>query len=77
MTTRVIDRLGCEDCAGVRDKWASVLINQGGSCKLASMEYSQGEASNMEYFQREVCEESEYLLQEYETQYEEKAKENE
>ena len=61
----------------MRDKQASTSINRGGSCKLASMEYSQGEVSDMEYFQGEVHEESKYILKEsqYETQYEE-AKEN-
>ena len=46
---------------------------------MASMEYSQGEESDIEYFQGEVSEESQSLLQEseYETQYEEKANDNE
>ena len=45
----------------------------------ASMEYSQGEGSDMEWFQEQLREESEYLLKEseYKTEYEEEAKEKE
>ena len=44
-----------------------------------SMEYSQGEGSDMEWFQEQLREESKYLLKEseYETEYEEEAKEKE
>lgn len=46
---------------------------------VGRMEYSQGEVRDMEYFQGEVHHESKYILKEseYETQYEEEAKEKE